>query len=53
LQNYAISKYGSPNFQKEWSFKSNEGFDIRVWTFESKLVIAGLIAGTEYNSNPP
>lgn len=42
--------YGKPNYNNdEWNFDSKEGYDIRIWTFNHKIVIAAFIAGTEWN----
>ena len=41
--------YGKPNFkEKEWKFDSGEGYPIRVWTYQNKLIIAGFMPGTEW-----
>ena len=41
--------YGKPNFkEKEWEFDSEEGYPVRVWTFENKIIVAGFMAGTEW-----
>jgi len=50
LTNYIKNKYGSPNFGTEWLYDSKEGFMIKIWTFDNKLVIAGAIKGTEWNN---
>lgn len=47
----AIEKYGQPNHNQEWRFAMDETklpFDIAVWTFRNKVIIAGMIAGTEW-----
>ena len=42
--------FGSPNFEEtEWQYDSKEGFLIHAWKFKNKLVIAGKIAGTEWD----
>jgi len=48
LASFITDKYGSPNSGEEWLFDSGEGFKIRIWTFDKKLVIAGLIKDTEW-----
>lgn len=48
LPMYIQEKYGPPNHEDEWRFDSQEGFEIMVWSFDSKLVIAGKIKGTEW-----
>jgi len=48
LQELVNQKYGTHNDGNQWIFDSEEGFMIRVWTFENKLCIAGLIKGTEW-----
>jgi len=42
--------YGEPNFEKEWRFDSEEDFEIMVWNFAKKIVIAGRIAGTGWDN---
>ena len=44
---------GAPNHAngKEWLYDSGEGFEIRIWTFQNKLVIAAAIAGCEWDEN--
>lgn len=51
LAKFLKTKYGTPNSGKDWIYDSNEGFKIKVWTFDHKLVIAGIIKGTEWNSS--
>lgn len=41
-------RYGPPNAGTEWRMNSGSGFDIRVWTFDQTIVLAGEIAGTEW-----
>jgi hypothetical protein len=33
---------------KEWKYDSKEGFLMKAWTFKAKLVIIGVIEGTEW-----
>ncbi len=50
-RNAVVEKlYGEPNFEKEWRFDSEEDFEIMVWNFAKKIVIAGRIAGTEWDN---
>lgn len=42
---------GSPNNGDEWRFPSGEGFDIKAWKFDNKLVIIGKLLGTEWDNN--
>jgi hypothetical protein len=45
----AAEKYGPPNAEGgEWRFPTAEGFDVRIWTFQNKLVIVGTLPGTEF-----
>jgi hypothetical protein len=47
----ATEKYGQPNHNEEWRFSAettNLPFDIAVWTFKNKVIIAGTITGTEW-----
>lgn len=39
---------GPPNSGEEWMFDSGEGFMIHCWKHQNKLIIAGKIAGTEW-----
>ena len=40
---------GNPNHKgSKWKFDSGEGFDIYAWVFQSKLVFAAKIEGTEW-----
>lgn len=39
---------GRPNNGDEWKFDSKEGFDIKAWKFERKLVIIGALPKTEW-----
>ena len=43
-------KLGVPNFNdREWRLSSAEGFLIRAWLHEEKLIFAGEIPGTEWD----
>jgi hypothetical protein len=45
----AAEKYGPPNYeQTEWRFPTSDGFAIRVWTYQNKLIIVATIPGTEF-----
>ncbi len=44
----ANEMYGKPNNDEEWIFDSQEGFDIMVWIYEQKVIIAGKLPGTEW-----
>lgn len=46
--NVAGPLLGKPNYGDEWVFDSGEGFDIRAWTFKSKLIIIGVLPGSEW-----
>ena len=45
-----INKHlGPPNHdESDWRFESGEGFIIRIWLYENKLIFAGEIPGTEW-----
>ena len=45
---FVASNLGKPNSGEEWSFDSNEGFKIKAWLFQNKLVVAGIIKDTEW-----
>jgi hypothetical protein len=33
--------YGKPNYEnEEWQYDSGDGYPIRIWTFESKIIVA-------------
>ncbi|MEM7039815.1 MAG: hypothetical protein AAF570_22775, partial [Bacteroidota bacterium] len=41
--------FGPPNHNKvEWKFSTGEGFIMRAWNFEERLVIVGAVPGTEF-----
>ncbi len=41
--------FGKPNFGgKEWHFVRENNFEIRVWTFNNKLVIVEVLPDTEW-----
>jgi hypothetical protein len=44
----ALDMYGPPNNGNEWIFDSGEGFNIKIWTFDAKIVIAGVLPNTEW-----
>lgn len=48
LAAYVASVYGSPNRNQEWQFDIGESFPIRIWTYQNRLIIAGIIPGTEW-----
>ena len=51
VRNKIVKKlYSKPNFNDVWRFKSKEGFDIMVWKYESKLIIAGKIKDSEWEN---
>ncbi|MCF8296524.1 MAG: hypothetical protein K9J13_03180 [Saprospiraceae bacterium] len=41
--------YGEPNHGEEWRFETQE-FPIMVWTYQSKLIIAAKMKGTEWEN---
>lgn len=41
-------RYGPPNAGTEWLLDSGSGFNIRVWIYGQKIVLAGEIKGTEW-----
>ncbi|WP_340074439.1 hypothetical protein [Leptobacterium sp. I13] len=49
-RNTEAAKYLGPvNYkEKEWLFHSDDGFKINCWTYKNKLIIAGMIKGTEW-----
>jgi hypothetical protein len=49
MQTWVEKAYGEPNDGTEWKFDSGEGFMIKVWTFEKKVCVAGIIKDTEWN----
>jgi hypothetical protein len=38
--------YGSPNADDEWLFDTKEGFDMMIWTYENKIILAGKLPGS-------
>jgi len=46
IHNFSFQKYGKHNAGDEWIFDSKSGFDMMIWIFETKLVIAGKIPGS-------
>jgi len=51
IKTYLDQKFGPPNKRKEWQFDSKEGFNIKIWIYEHKLVYVGTIKGTEWFDN--
>lgn len=41
--------FGPPNLEGEWLFEREDSFDIKAWTFMNKLVIVGVLPGTEWD----
>ncbi|MEM6273293.1 MAG: hypothetical protein AAF998_28050 [Bacteroidota bacterium] len=42
-------RLGTPNYKdREWRLSSAEGFLIRAWLYEEKLIFAGELPGTEW-----
>jgi hypothetical protein len=39
---------GAPNHGEEWKFITAEGFNIRAWLYENKLILVGTLPGTEF-----
>lgn len=41
---------GQPNYENntEWILDSRQNFKVKAWKFENKLVVAGIIKGTEW-----
>ena len=48
LKNYVRDRYGITKAYDQKSFDSGEDFTILIWYFKNTLVIAGKIAGTEW-----
>jgi hypothetical protein len=44
----AEEMYGKANYEDEWLFSRDDLFDIRIWTFQNKIVIVGVIQQTEW-----
>ena len=42
---------GNPNSGTEWLYDSGEGFELNLWTFQQKLVLAASIPGTEWDED--
>ena len=49
VRNVATELYGPPNKDKEWWFEHPKGPAVNIWVFKQKIVIAGIISGTEWN----
>lgn len=48
----ATQLLGDPNFNdEEWRFKSGEGFYIHAWKYQTKLIWAGKMKGTEWEDH--
>lgn len=45
---FVAAKLGKPNDGDDWIFDSGEGFKIKAWQFQNKLVVVGVILGTEW-----
>jgi hypothetical protein len=52
IKQYVKERYGITQSSETYCFDSGEGFTILVWYFENTLVIAGQLAGTEWESGP-
>ena len=46
----AISLYGQPNHGDKWKIDSKEAFDIYIWTYENKIILAAKMKGTEWEN---
>lgn len=42
---------GPPNSGKEWLFDLDDGYQLNAWTFQSKLIYAVAIPGTEWDTD--
>lgn len=44
--------YGPPNAENntEWRFVADEGYELRAWRFEDRLVIVAVLPGTEWDN---
>jgi len=51
VSEFAQKEYGYPNTGTEWLMDSKKGYNIRIWLFENKLVLAAEMKGTEWNEN--
>ena len=40
--------YGKPNKDDEWYWEHKNGYPVNIWVFKQKLVIAGVMPGTEW-----
>jgi hypothetical protein len=46
----AETTFGEPNYKEiEWLFDSGEKFKINCWLYQNKVILAGLIEGTEWD----
>jgi hypothetical protein len=42
--------FGPPNYEgKEWRLESKDKVEIQAWKFDRKLVVVGVLAGTEWS----
>lgn len=49
VKDIARKKYGVPNHNgDEWLFTDYKDFDIHIWVHNQKIVVVGLIPGTEW-----
>jgi len=46
LSGFCRQTYGEHNAGDEWLFESKADFNIMIWTYETKLVIAGTLTGS-------
>jgi hypothetical protein len=44
----AAKLFGPPNADKEWHFPKHKGFPFRAWPYQTKLVLAAALPGTEW-----
>ncbi|MGD1846624.1 MAG: hypothetical protein ACFB10_14650 [Salibacteraceae bacterium] len=46
----ASTLFGVPNFdEKEWRVSRDKGFNVWSWPFKTKLIVVGMIPGTEWS----
>lgn len=48
VKEIANAKFGTPNSEGEWLMDSKEGYQIKAWTFNQKIVIAAAMNQTEW-----
>lgn len=46
---FVETNLGKPNSGEEWLFDSGEGFQVKAWLYQNKLVVTGIIKDTEYD----